>query len=86
MWFVRGAVAALVSPLGSALVLGGLAWCLLVLTKFDGHLIPPAGGGAGGEGDECQGLGSPPQAAIGTRKSRLMPTPRSLMRSRNWVR
>ena len=33
MWFVRGAVAALVSPPGTALALGGLAWCLLVLAR-----------------------------------------------------
>jgi hypothetical protein len=40
MWFVRDAVAALVSPLGTALALGVLAGCLLVL---GGSL-----GGAGG--------------------------------------
>jgi uncharacterized SAM-binding protein YcdF (DUF218 family) len=33
MWFVRGAVAALVSPPGTALALGVLAWCLLVLAR-----------------------------------------------------
>jgi hypothetical protein len=33
MWFVRGAVAALVSPLGTALALGVLAGWLMVLAR-----------------------------------------------------
>lgn len=33
MLFVRGAVPALVSPLGTALTLGLLGWCLMVLTR-----------------------------------------------------